>query len=355
MLGKYVKRFESGKSGALTVGSCGYDWGLSCGSYQLTLRWGNAINFLKRYFPEDTKNLHFNKYMKDVKSKEWPGAVYCSSPEVVRATWLTCVNKYGKEEFEKKESEYIKELYYDPLAKKVKFFIDLDECGDRGLQECFWSWAVHRGVGGAYSEFSEMLKTTGMTEMPLDHETLFDAIYDMRYSKVKVPRYGTGEDSEREILRPLVTQYDDKSILCDPEVDMIPIGGTARVIARTGAPVYEKPNHDSILVETLSYGTTKKISAHTPDGGFYMLEDGAFVAYDDVQFFPAPVHCDEYQIRADTDDVEVLVNPYMDSETNGTLHKNAIYTIDKELIMYAHLKSGAGWIYLDPCKIKRVK
>ena len=50
-IGKYVKEFESGSRGSLALDSCGYDWGLSCGSYQLTLRWGNAINFLKKYFP----------------------------------------------------------------------------------------------------------------------------------------------------------------------------------------------------------------------------------------------------------------------------------------------------------------
>ena len=37
-IGKYVKKFESGSKGSLALSSCGNDWGLSCGSYQLTLR-----------------------------------------------------------------------------------------------------------------------------------------------------------------------------------------------------------------------------------------------------------------------------------------------------------------------------
>lgn len=51
-IGKYVKKFESGSKGSLALSSCGNDWGLSCGSYQLTLRWGNCIRFLKNTFQQ---------------------------------------------------------------------------------------------------------------------------------------------------------------------------------------------------------------------------------------------------------------------------------------------------------------
>lgn len=33
MIGEYVKQFESGDKGSLSLSSCGNDWGLSCGSY----------------------------------------------------------------------------------------------------------------------------------------------------------------------------------------------------------------------------------------------------------------------------------------------------------------------------------
>ena len=47
-IGKYVKKYESGNKGSLCLDNCGYDWGLSAGSYQLTLRYGNCIKFLKK-------------------------------------------------------------------------------------------------------------------------------------------------------------------------------------------------------------------------------------------------------------------------------------------------------------------
>jgi hypothetical protein len=58
-IGKYVKQFESGSKGSTALGSCGNDWGLSCGSYQLTLRWGNCIKFLIQYFPKEAIGLYF--------------------------------------------------------------------------------------------------------------------------------------------------------------------------------------------------------------------------------------------------------------------------------------------------------
>lgn len=70
-IGRYVKQFESGNKGSLCLAQCGYDYGLSCGSYQLTLRWGNCISFLKRYFPEVATDLYFNN-LPDIKSAKYP-------------------------------------------------------------------------------------------------------------------------------------------------------------------------------------------------------------------------------------------------------------------------------------------
>lgn len=111
-IGKYVKQFESGNLGSLALGSCGNDWGLSCGSYQLTLRWGNCINFLKRFFPEEATSLYF-KAAKDVVTPNWPGADYCSSPQEVRNIWLNCFNKVKSDKFFEYEHLFMKENYYD--------------------------------------------------------------------------------------------------------------------------------------------------------------------------------------------------------------------------------------------------
>lgn len=202
-IGKHVKKFESGSQGSLALGSCGNDWGLSCGSYQLTLRWGNCINFLTKYFPAESKGLYF-KASKDIATANWPGAAYCSSPTEVKAVWISCYNKYGSDKFFECEHEYMKTNFYDKIKTKIADYINLD-CASRALQECFWSWSIHRGIQGAYNEFIAAIKNKNISCM--DQEVLFDLLYDMRYEKCAFNRYkkGAGSSSERETLRPLVS------------------------------------------------------------------------------------------------------------------------------------------------------
>ena len=146
-IGKYVKKYESGTKGSLSLSQCGNDWGLSCGSYQLTLRWGNCIKFLKKFFPNETKSIYFNS-TKDVATPSWPGANYCSSPEEVKKVWKICYNKVGAEQFFEYEHQYIEAMYYTPFKKAIKDYINLDNT-NRAFQECCWSWAVHKGSSGA--------------------------------------------------------------------------------------------------------------------------------------------------------------------------------------------------------------
>ena len=201
-IGSYVKRFESGSQGSLALGSSGNDWGLSCGSYQLTLRWGNCINFLTRYFPDESKGLYFNP-LKDVATHTWPGYAYCSSPEEVKNIWTNCFYKYGEEQFFMYEHAYMYENYYIPIKEKIKSYIDLN-CASRAMQECFWSWSIHRGPQGAYNEFIAAIKNINLKTIP--HELLFDTLYDMRYKQCGFVRYAknAGESSERESLRPYI-------------------------------------------------------------------------------------------------------------------------------------------------------
>ena len=199
-IGKYVKQFESGKLGSLALGSSGYDWGLSCGSYQLTLRWGNCIKFLIQYFPKDTAGLYYSN--KDFPSKEWPGVAYCTSPEVVKSIWTKCYNKVGADKFFEYEHEYMKKNFYDQIKAKIIDYIDLDNAS-RAFQECFWSWAIHRGVNGAYSDFIASIQNRNFKT--ISKESLFDLLYDKRYSNTKIDRYKKNNpNGEREILRKLL-------------------------------------------------------------------------------------------------------------------------------------------------------
>lgn len=203
-IGKLVKRFESGNRGSRALASCCNDWGLSCGTYQLTLRWGNCIKFLKKYFKGEASSLYFNKRMKDFASKEWPGEKYCSSPARVKEVWSECVCSVGEEKFFEYEHEYIEKLYYVPIKKKIKKYINLDRTS-RALQECFWSWSVNRGTSGAYTDFMCVVKHINANKVGLDD--IFDAIYDNRYEKTTLARYTKCKsplNSERETLRKYV-------------------------------------------------------------------------------------------------------------------------------------------------------
>lgn len=191
-IGRLVKRFESGSKGSLCLDSCGNDWGLSCGSYQLTLRWGNCIKFLQKYFKAEASKLYINLSMPDKAQKAWPGKEYCSSPAEVKAVWMQCYNKVGADKFFDLEYEYIKVKYYDQAVKALK-----DKYGyepdNRAMQECTWSWSVHRGVSGMLKEFAQC--------WGVPKSKLFETCYDIRYKSFAYPRYSTGKDSERVLLR----------------------------------------------------------------------------------------------------------------------------------------------------------
>lgn len=185
-IGRLVKQFESGTKGSLALSSCGNDWGLSCGSYQLTLRWGNCISFLKKYYPVEASDLYFSN-KPDIVTDKYPGKEYCSSVDTVKAVWTECYNK-NPDIFVSNEHLHIKSMYYDKLMVQTPI-----QPSNRALQECFWSWAVHKGVSGALAGLDK-LRGIGI-------DRLFDAVYDYRYSINKFERYGTGSGSEREILR----------------------------------------------------------------------------------------------------------------------------------------------------------
>ena len=200
-IGALVKRFESGTKGSLSLSSCGNDWGLSCGSYQLTLRWGNCISFLKKYFPDKAEELYFIS-RNDIKTAEWPGSGYCSSPGKVTEVWRKCYQAAGPEKFFGYEHEYIQNHYYEQIMKKLQGYFNPNN-HSRAMQECIWSWAVHRGSEGAYREFTAACAAAGVDPQATAAEILLDILYDKRYSMAGTTRYkmGAGRDSERESLR----------------------------------------------------------------------------------------------------------------------------------------------------------
>lgn len=198
-LGVLVKKFESGSQGSMSFSNCGNDYGLSCGTFQMTLRWGNCIYFLKKYYPTLSASLYFNNNKSDFSSHDYPGSEYCSSPDEVKAIWLKCYNQ-NLSQFEDNEYAHIKANYYDSLIKKLS---GLFTPNNRAIQECLWSWAVHRGSGGAYSDFKIAMTSNGITNPQTENYTkVFDACYNRRYEVSQTNRYSTSSSSEREALRP---------------------------------------------------------------------------------------------------------------------------------------------------------
>ena len=201
-IGKYVAKYESGNKGSLSLGTSGYDWGISCGTWQLTLRYGNCIKFLKKYFPKESTALYFNENTDDVKAKEWPGRHYSSSPEEVKEIWYKCYEKVGGDKFLSYEHEFIKNQYYDKVKKKIIEYIDLDKTS-RAFQEMFWSWSVNAGVAGAYNGLLKAMKK--LNNKVNSYEKLLDACYDVRFEDKGTNRYKKGlNTSERETLRKLL-------------------------------------------------------------------------------------------------------------------------------------------------------
>lgn len=203
-IGRLVKPYESGNLGSLAFGNCGNDYGISCGSYQLTLRWGNCIYFLKSNYPKEAESLFWNN-LPDKALHLWPGESYCSAPADVKAIWIKCVKKDGEDKFFEKEHDWIRRAYYDPICNNLKNIFN-PNAHTRMAQECMWSWAVHRGAAGAYIEFMSAVKGKDIQHM--QGNQLIDLLYDERFKRVRVNRYKKKVSptySEREALRPYCT------------------------------------------------------------------------------------------------------------------------------------------------------
>lgn len=202
-IGRYVKHFESGDSGCLTFGQCGPDWGMSYGTNQRILRYGVAINFLKKYFAqyEIVQKLYWNN-LGDRALNYWPGEQYCSSPDEVKVAWIYCVNAVGKELFEQYEYEDIRENYYEVAKKELQGFLDVNS--NRAFQEMTFAGSIFCGAVAYANRIKNILHTYQ------NDEQFFDAIYDTLYKEYPWERWADAShtsylpNSERETLRTLL-------------------------------------------------------------------------------------------------------------------------------------------------------
>ena len=190
-ISKYVHQFESGSRGPESIAHCGNDGGLSYGTYQMIWSYngqpGSAQKFWSTYFA--------SKYGTP------------SSYNDLKDKWLQAIKDMGKDAFFAKEWEYALNSYYIGTVNtlKSKYGFDPDHYS-RAMQECIWSWAIHRGNGGAVSEFGEVAAQFNNKPMEADETKLLNACYDVRYKHVSFPRYGNSASSERSTILALVGQ-----------------------------------------------------------------------------------------------------------------------------------------------------
>lgn len=283
-IGRLVKSFESGTSnGSLSLTHCGNDYGLTCGSFGMKLRGGVCINFLKKYFPDEAKDLYFKKKMDDVESSGYPGEEYCSSPEEIKLIWIQCYNKVGGETFFEYEHEYIRLNFYEPFLKKIKSFFN-PNTHSRVMQECIWSWVVNKGVADAFSVFIHATIDIGPQNIPA--EELLDLLYDERYNVNKFNRYKKGfssDISERELLRKycevLPLPYDgtnasDGTIATGIKtiIDVNPMYYTIQI-----GTFRVKASADGKLIELKKAGFTNSTITYSEEHKYYRVQSGSFI------------------------------------------------------------------------------
>lgn len=190
-IGKNTKQFESGDNGPLSIVHCGDDGGLSYGSYQMTWKHSAQTFWNKYYAPKYGTPSNYNE---------------------LKTMWEKAVAEVGVDEFFATEWDFILSEYYKPVVAALNGTFNPDNYS-RAMQDCLWSWAVHRGAGTAAKEFKEAAALVGGDPMNADEVELINACYDVRGShmtgssaSIATGRYGTGAASERAVILSLVGQ-----------------------------------------------------------------------------------------------------------------------------------------------------
>lgn len=188
-IGSYVKRFESGANGSrngLKGEHCGNDWGRSWGSYSFIHRYGTALKFLKKYYPDLAANLRYDEGAPDIATGTWSSALskYISSPDEVSAVWAKALAQDGDQKFFANEHQYAADNWYLPMLNGLKaggtnFNPDAHS---RAAQELMWAWAICRGGECAGRiEFPD----TGIKDNNISVPDLLARAYKVRLARTK--------------------------------------------------------------------------------------------------------------------------------------------------------------------------
>ena len=260
-LGRISRPFESGTKGPTAVerDKWANDGGCSCGTYQMTWKSGSA----KRFW---TWSGYADKYGN------------ASDPSTLMSLWKKAAEE-DPDTFFAKEHEFIYENYYVIAVNDCKKKSNFDpDTHSRAMQECIWSWAIHRGPQSAANDFSKCIKNAGIGDpQKADENTLVKACYDYRYnicqSKGWLPpgdkRYKTSEQSSNSEYYMVTTELGGK-----PPID--PKSGSSNGVGtgQTGGDT-QTSSEGTIIDKLLSafndlgaaYGLTTTSSSGTTDSG----------------------------------------------------------------------------------------
>ena len=189
-IGKYVKVFESGTNGPTTIGHCGDDGGLSYGTYQFIWSYGGEPGSAQRFW----NKYYANKYGK------------ATSYTDLKSKWLKAVAD-DKKTFIDNEWEYVLNggEYYSQMLDNLDGFFN-PNVYSRAMQDCCWSWAVHRGGYQAATEFKKACSTYGISNPQTASESkLLDACYNYRWNNIlfngkKMDRYSPNAGANSEFV-----------------------------------------------------------------------------------------------------------------------------------------------------------
>ena len=239
-IGKYVKVFESGTNGPTTIAQCGNDGGLSYGTYQFIWSYngepGSAQRFWNKYYA--------NKYGK------------ATSYTDLKSKWLKAVAD-DKKTFIDNEWEYVLNggEYYSQMLDNLDGFFN-PNVYSRAMQDCCWSWSVHRGGYQAATEFKKACSTYGISNPQTASESkLLDACYNYRWNNIlfngkKMDRYSPNAGANSEF----VTMKSKLGL--DPIDYITPSGKLVKIV--TDTPV---DNDDTETPESLEKWHTNWLKA----------------------------------------------------------------------------------------------
>lgn len=155
-LGTLSKKYESGSSGAGTIGNNAGDWGgKSYGTYQIASNTGTMNSFMS--YLKKTNPVMYNSLAK-----------HKIGSSGFDSTWKSLASSQGIQ-FQAAQHAFIKQSHYDPAVSKLSQATGINaNSRSSALQNVIWSIGVQHGSGGA----SNIFRNAGINNNMGDREII---------------------------------------------------------------------------------------------------------------------------------------------------------------------------------------